>query len=36
MVIDHCPLPAVLQSIVSDYAATTAEDMWAYGLRIQA
>jgi ankyrin repeat protein len=34
MVIEHCPLPAVLQSIVCEYSATTPEDMWAYGLRI--
>jgi hypothetical protein len=35
-VVEHCPIPAVLPSIVSEYAATTPEDMWAYGLRIRA
>jgi hypothetical protein len=35
-VVAHCPLPAVLQSLVAAYAATTAEDMWANGLRVQA
>jgi hypothetical protein len=33
-VAEHCPLPSVLQSTISEYAATTPEDMWAYGLRI--
>jgi hypothetical protein len=28
----HCPLPTVLQSIVTAYAVTTPEDMWADGL----
>jgi hypothetical protein len=32
----HCPLPAVLQSLVATYAATTLDDMWADGLRVQA
>jgi hypothetical protein len=35
-VIMHCPLPAVLQSLVAGYAATTPEDMWADGLRVEA
>jgi hypothetical protein len=35
-VVAHCPLPAVLQSIVAAYAATTPEDMWTDGLRVQA
>jgi hypothetical protein len=29
----HCPLPAVLQSVVTTYAVITPEDMWADGLR---
>jgi plasmid stability protein len=28
-VVAHCPLPAVLRSVVAAYAATTPEDMWA-------
>jgi regulation of enolase protein 1 (concanavalin A-like superfamily) len=36
MVVAHCPLPAVLQPLVGAYAATTPEDMWADGLRVQA
>jgi ankyrin repeat protein len=35
-VVTHCPLPAVLQSLVNEYAATTPEDMWADGLRVRA
>jgi hypothetical protein len=35
-VVAHCPLPVVLQSIVVVYAATTPEDMWTDGLRVQA
>jgi hypothetical protein len=35
-VVAHCPLPAVLQSLVGAYAATTPEDMWTDGLRVQA
>jgi hypothetical protein len=35
-VIVHCPLLAVLQSLVAEYAATTTGDMWADGLRVQA
>jgi hypothetical protein len=35
-VVEHCPLPAVLQSIVAAYTATTPEHMWADGLRIRA
>jgi hypothetical protein len=35
LVVAHCPLPAVLQPLVGAYAATTPEDMWADGLRIQ-
>jgi hypothetical protein len=35
VVVAHCPLPAVLQSIIATYTATTPEDMWAYGLRVQ-
>jgi hypothetical protein len=34
-VVAHCPLPGVLQSLVAAYAATTPEDMWADGLRVQ-
>jgi hypothetical protein len=33
-VVVHCPLPAVLQDIVSEYAKTTPEDMWENGLRV--
>jgi hypothetical protein len=41
VVVAHCPLPGVLQrcklqSLVAEYAATTPEDMWADGLRVQA
>jgi hypothetical protein len=32
----HCALPFVLQSLVAAYAATTPEDMWTDGLRMQA
>jgi hypothetical protein len=32
----HCPMVAVVQDIVRGYAVTTTEDMWAYGLRVQA
>ena len=32
-VVAHCPIPAVLQSIVAAYAATTPGDMWGYKLR---
>jgi hypothetical protein len=32
-IVAHCPLPLPL---VAEYAATTPEDMWAYGLRMQA
>jgi hypothetical protein len=35
-IVAHCPLPAVLQSVVAVYAVTTPEDMWADGLRVQA
>jgi hypothetical protein len=35
-VIAHWPLPAVLQYLVAVYAVTTAEDMWANRLRVQA
>jgi hypothetical protein len=35
-VVAHFPLPTVLQSLVVAYAATTPEDMWADGLRVQA
>jgi hypothetical protein len=35
-VVAHCPLPTVLQSLVASYAATTPEDMWTDGLRVQA
>jgi hypothetical protein len=35
-VVEHCPIPPVLLPIVAEYAATTPEDMWAYGLRVQA
>jgi hypothetical protein len=35
-VVVHCPLPAVLQSVVAAYTATTPEDMWADGLHVQA
>jgi hypothetical protein len=36
VVVVHCPLPAVLQSLVAAYATTTPEDMWTDGLRVQA
>jgi hypothetical protein len=35
-VVVHCSLPAVLQSLVATYAATTPEDMWTDGLRVHA
>jgi hypothetical protein len=35
-VVAHCPLPAVLQSLVTAYAVTTPEDMWTDGLRVHA
>jgi ankyrin repeat protein len=35
-VVEHCPLPAVLNYIVADFAATTPENMWVHGLRTQA
>jgi hypothetical protein len=35
-VFEHCPLPPVLLPIVAGYAPTTPEDMWTYGLRVQA
>jgi hypothetical protein len=35
-VVEHCPLPGVLLTIVAEYAATTPEDMWTDGLRIEA
>jgi hypothetical protein len=31
-IVIYCPVPAVLQSIVAEYATTTPEDMWTYGL----
>jgi hypothetical protein len=34
-VVAHCPLPAVLQSLVTVCAVMTPEDMWADGLRVQ-
>jgi hypothetical protein len=34
-VVEYCPLPVVLQSIVAEYAVTTPEDMWMDGLPIQ-
>jgi ankyrin repeat protein len=33
-IIEHCPLPAVLQPIVAAYAVPTAEDVWTNGLRV--
>jgi hypothetical protein len=36
MVIEHCPIPTVLQSIVSAYVKTTPADMWTDGLRVEA
>jgi hypothetical protein len=35
-VIEHCPLPTVLRSLVAGYAVITPEDMWADGLRVRA
>jgi hypothetical protein len=35
-VVAHCPLPTVLQAIVTAYAVPTPVDMWTDGLRIQA
>jgi hypothetical protein len=35
-VINHCTLPAALRPIVAAYAATTPQDMWLYGLQVQA
>jgi ankyrin repeat protein len=35
-VVAHCPLFPVLLPIVADYAATTPEDMWTDGLRVEA
>jgi hypothetical protein len=35
-VVAHCPLPAVLGSLIAEYGTTTPEDMWADGLRVQA
>jgi hypothetical protein len=35
-IIAHCPMPTVLQSLVAEYAATTPEDMWTNGLRVEA
>jgi hypothetical protein len=35
-VIFHSPLPDVLRSLVAEYAATTAEDMWKDGLHARA
>jgi hypothetical protein len=35
LVISHCPLPTVLQSLVAEYAVTTPEDIWTDGLRVQ-
>jgi hypothetical protein len=34
-VVEKCPLPAVLQYIVADYAAANPKDLWAGGLRTQ-
>jgi hypothetical protein len=36
LVFGHCSLPPVLLSIVAEYVATTPEDMWTYGLRVEA
>jgi hypothetical protein len=36
VVVVQCPLPVVLHSLVAAYAVTTANDMWADGLRVQA
>jgi hypothetical protein len=35
-VIAHCPLPTVLRPLVAEYAVITPEDMWTYGLRVEA
>jgi hypothetical protein len=35
-VFENCPLPPVLLPIVAGYAATTSDDMWTDGLRVQA
>jgi hypothetical protein len=35
-VFEHCPLPPVLLPIVAEYAATTPDDIWTYGLRVEA
>jgi hypothetical protein len=35
LVVEHCPLLAVLQPLVAAYAATTPEDMWTDGLRVR-
>jgi hypothetical protein len=35
-VVAHCSLPGVLRSVVTAYAVTTPEDMWADGLRVRA
>jgi hypothetical protein len=35
-VVAHCPLPAVLHTVVATYAVTTPEDMWADGLPVKA
>jgi hypothetical protein len=32
-VFEHCPMPRVLLTIISEYAATTPDDMWTYELR---
>jgi hypothetical protein len=32
LVVERCPLPVVLQLLVTEYAAPTSEDMWAHGL----
>jgi ankyrin repeat protein len=34
-IVAHCPLPAVLQSLVAAYAATNPKDMWTDGLRVE-
>jgi ankyrin repeat protein len=34
LIIEHSPLPTVLQPIVAAYAAPRAEDVWASGLRV--
>jgi hypothetical protein len=35
-VFEHCLLPPVLLPIVAEYVATTPEDMWTHGLRVEA